>query len=226
VTPLQVAIAHGVKVGILLALIGLLARGHHRRCWAFVVYLLAITTGNCLVTFWPDLFLTEPFWVGKQALYDVLKLAVALELAYRAFRAFPGARQIARRAVFGLLLLSTAVIMAGPAHAPYRVVFDWQPRIVVGTIWIFTATALLVLWYHLPLHAWHRAILLGFTPYLVVFTTLMSVIRQHGWEIRGQISMADTLAYLGLVVWWAYAAWRPVAAPAIEEAAVSRLRLA
>ena len=41
-------------------------------------------------------FFTPSFWVLKQGVYDVLKMAIALELALRAFVAFPGAARTAR----------------------------------------------------------------------------------------------------------------------------------
>ena len=48
----------------------------------------------------------------KQGVYDALKMAIALELAWRAFEAFPGAMRTARVAVLALLAVSTVVLGA------------------------------------------------------------------------------------------------------------------
>ena len=39
-----------------------------------------------------------------------------------------------------------------------------QPRILNGTIWVFTSQAALILWYRLPVDSFHKAILIGFIP--------------------------------------------------------------
>ena len=89
---LQLLVAHAVKLALLALLAGIvLARageavlGRSRStCWRS-------SLGNILVTLWPARFFTPSFWVLKQGVYDALKMAVALELAWRAFDAFPGA---------------------------------------------------------------------------------------------------------------------------------------
>ena len=113
---LQVPLAHAVKLALVAVLAGLFLRDRARLCWSFVAYAAAILLGNTLASFWPARFYNPSFWVLKQGVYDALKMAVALELAWRAFEAFPGAMRTARRAVLALLAVSTLVLFWWLAH--------------------------------------------------------------------------------------------------------------
>jgi hypothetical protein len=216
---LQLAVAHAVKLVLVLMLAGLLRRGRVRLCWSFAAYALAILVGNSLVSLWPDRFYNPPFWVLKQGVYDLLKMAVALELAWRAFAAFPGAMRTARAVLLALLATSTLVLGALNPPSSYLTLWEWQPGTATAAVWLLTATALLVVWYQVPLHPWPRAIMLGLAPYLLVFVAALDLLRRHGWESFSEgAGLLDSLAYLSLVVFWAWAAWRrdpvPAAMPA------------
>ena len=91
--------------------------------------------------------------------------------------------------------------------------WEWQPSVATAALWLLTATALLVVWYQVPVHDWQRAIMLGLAPYLLVFVTLLDLLQRHGWTARAEVGIVDSVAYLALVVFWAWAAWRrdPVA---------------
>jgi len=95
-TSSQVLIAHAVKVLVLLTLAGIVARRRGRRCWSFLAYLITILVCNSLISLWPDTLFVSWFWMLKQALYDCFRLAIAVELSYRTFQAFPGAQSTAR----------------------------------------------------------------------------------------------------------------------------------
>jgi hypothetical protein len=222
----QLFVANAVKVLVLFTIVGILLQRRQRLCYSFLAYLVAILTGNCLVTFWPDRFFAEWFWMLKQAVYDVAKLAVALELADSAFRAFPGARATARFVLFCILVATTTAIIGVSTSASFsEVVGEWHPRILSGTIWLLTATAVLVVWYRLPVHAFQRAILLGFTSYLLVFTTALNVLRDRGWDIRPWVNTIDGLAYAGVMAWWAYATWRADEKLALAPQMLRRMQL-
>lgn len=205
---LQLAIAHAVTLALVAALLGVLVRGRLRQCWTFPVYLMATLIGNSLVSLWPDWY-TPTVWIVKQSVYDLLKMAVALELAYRALRAFPGAWRTARVVLLLLLVLSSVVLAAVTPRSSYVTVWEWQPSVVTAAVWLLTATALLVVWYHLPVHDWQRAIMLGLAPYLLVFVTLLDLLGRWGWEFRAAVGVVGSLAYLAVVLFWTHAAWRP-----------------
>jgi hypothetical protein len=208
VTFWELLIAHAVKLAILIALTFVFLRRRHRECWSFTAYLMTVLLNNSLVSFWPQTFFDRDFYVISQGCYDVLKLLIALEIAHRVFRLFPGARRLVNAVVLSIVAISTMTFLVIPRHAPYQTWFEWQPRIVASTVWLFTATAFLVLWYRIPVQRWHRDILLGFTAYLLVFVTLLGILRDHGWDLRVVIGTLDAIAYLGLVSWWAWASWR------------------
>ena len=136
-------------------------------------------------------------------------MAMALELAWRAFEAFPGAMRTARVAVLALLVLSTVALGALTPPSSYMTLWEWQPSVATAALWLLTATALLVVWYQVPVHDWQRAIMLGLAPYLLVFVTLIGLLQRHGWTARAQVGVADTVAYLALTAFWAWAVWRP-----------------
>jgi hypothetical protein len=204
----ELGLAHLVKLGLLALLVGILARRRLRLCVAFPAYVLAILVGNTLVSLAPERFYTASFWVLKQGVYDVLKMAIALELAWRALSAFPGAWRSARLVLLALLGLSTVTLAALTPRSSYRTLWEWQPSIVTATVWLLTATALLVVWHQVPVHDWQRAIMLGLAPYLLVFVTLLDLLRRHGWTLRSELGLVDSVAYLGVVLFWTWGAWR------------------
>jgi hypothetical protein len=209
---LQVLVAHAAKLALLALLAGIVWRGRARLCWSFALYVLATLVGNVLVSFWPSRFFTPSFWVLKQGIYDALKMAIALELAWRAFGAFPGAARTARAVIPALLALSTLALALLTPASSYMTVWDWQPGVATAALWLLTATALMVVWYQMPVHEWQRAIMLGLAPYLLVFVALLGLLRRHGWTLREPITTVEALAYLGIVLFWTWAAWRGDAA--------------
>jgi len=214
VNPLWLQIA---GKGVIVAIIaGIAARRRANACLAFVAYLIVVLGFESVVSLWPERFFTPMFLLAQQAFFDAAKLAVAGELAWRAFRAFPGAKAAAQRTFAIILIVTTlSVVFLVPSRdmTDYsfwvRVHLEWEPRILIGTIWLFVATARLVLWYNLPATRWHRAISLGFCAYLVVFVTGFNLLRSLGLEIGPWRGYVDGLAYLTLLLYWAYEAWRP-----------------
>jgi hypothetical protein len=209
------AIAWAVKLALAVVLVGVLVRGRARQCWSFVAYLLIVLGCGTLIAAWPSRFLTPEFWLIKQALYDSAKLVVALELAWRVVRAFPGAKRTAQGWALALLPVAVALAMGLPVTAGFDAVAEWQPRMVVGAVSLFSLTALLTLWFVLPVRPWHRALLMGFSAYLLAFTVLFGLLRLQGWDAVAWVNVADGVAYLGLSAWWAVEAWRPE--PALDE---------
>jgi hypothetical protein len=74
---------------------------------------------------------------------------------------------------------------------------------------MLTVLAGLVLWYRLPLGPLPKAILLGYAPYLLVFTIGMSLLFGTGHpQIRAWVGYIDTAAFFLLVNYWCRVAWR------------------
>jgi hypothetical protein len=206
----RILIAHAVKVVLVAALAGLYARRRSGRCHAMVAYLWAALLGNSLTTFWPDIFFNYAFWMRRQALFDVLKLLIGVEIALRAFRVFPGARAAWERLLAASVVIATTLgFWFLPREAPYSVMFAHQPQINAASVWLFTVTSLVIVHYRIPVDPWHRAILLAFVPYLLVFTTTLATINALGASINPAMGFLDSVAYLVLIAYWAQTAWRP-----------------
>jgi len=224
-TASQVLIAHAVKILVLLTLAGILARRRWSSCWSFTTYLAVILVCNSLVSFWPERFYQPWFYLVRTGLYDGLKVAIAIELAYRTFQAFPGAQATARRLLLLLVIASSTVLMAIPCDSSYgAALFEWEPRILTATIWLLNALAVVVIWYRVPIHAYHKAILLGFVPYLLVFTILLRLLNHYGWAVLPVVQSAEPAAYLLLMGWWAWAAWEPEAVADVSPEVLHRLQ--
>lgn len=206
----QLLIANLVRTAVFLIFVGLLVRRRSHLCWSFTVYLAAILMGNSMISFWPERFYTRWFFILKESVYNVLMLCVAAELTYRVFRAFPGALARARLVLAPLLAVITVGIISVPRGTDfYDIVGRYHPQIQTGVIWLLSATAVLAVWYNMPLHRVHRALLLGMSSYLIVFATLGNILRSFGYDrLRELASVVDTYAYLALVAWWAFTAWR------------------
>lgn len=221
------------NVALAVTLAGIVARRRGGDCWSFVLYLIVVLVFETAVAVWPERFFVWSVWIVKQFVYDVLKFAVAFELAHRAFRLFPGARNAARAAFLLVIALTTlAVFAATPAYAQppaatyLTALLSVEPRILNGAIWLLVVTARLVLFFQVPVSDWHRAISLGFGAYLVVSVTFMNLVRHMGWQLHPLFNLADGLAYLLLCCWWARAAWRSDDARQVVPTSVHELRVA
>jgi hypothetical protein len=201
---------------------GVVARHRVAVCYSFIPYLVTVAGSDLLIFLWPREFNAQWFWLGSQTVVSVLRFAVALELTYRTFRAFPGARGTARLVLLVVLLATFLLVVGGTqSAAPLAggetlgpLITRVQPRILNGTIWLLTAVAGLILWYRLPVHPFHKAILTGLVPYLLVFTTALNLLETEGWQIREDVNHLNTGAYVLLLGYWTWAAWRTAKAPA------------
>jgi hypothetical protein len=223
----ELLINHVMKLVLIAILVGLYARHRAHLCWSFVAYLVTGLVCNSLMSFWPDQFYRLWFYSLMQDLLNALKLAIAAELTYRAFRAFPGAAARVRILLAPVFLVPVLFVSKVPAGASYQEIIQIHlPQLQTGVIWIITAITLLIAWYRVPVHAMHRAILIGFAAYLLIFTTLLNVLRDFGFEnLRSFFNVADGYAYILLLGWWAYAAWVPARRPVLALDVLKRLQL-
>lgn len=220
-TWLETAVTTAAVLLATAAVAGVIARGRAGVCWTFVVYLGVIAVADLMMLVWPERFWRLWFYLGKEWAITVLRFAVALELTYRTFRAFPSARATARGILLLVLVVSLAIVLVGtgdlaptdgmPALGPLAT--RVQPRVLNGAIWLLTAVAGLILWYRLPVHPLHKAVLVGLVPYLLISSVSLNLIDSRGWEMRASVNHLYTLAFLLVLVYWTYAAWRPDEVP-------------
>lgn len=200
-------------VGLIVA--GLLKRGRYRVCRMFLLFVVVVYVTDVLPTLWRDRFYTSLFWLIREPLHNVLRFGVALELAYYTFRAFPGARSTARALLLFLVGSTLVAVLWATWELPRlpeysEILSRLQPRLLNGTIWLLTGIAALILWYRLPVDPMHKAILLGWVPYLLIFTVILNLAAAYGWdEFLPKVSGIYTTAYFLLLAYWARAAWAP-----------------
>jgi len=195
----------------------LLWRRHYRRMPVFVLYVGGVQVFNVV-------YMLHPTWETYMLLQIVaasLRLGLSLELTNCIFSAFPAAAVTARRVML-LILVATAVtaMATAPPNATYtRMHAESVPRMASAAIWMFTALAALVLWYRLPLAPMPRAILVGYAPYLLLFTILISLLFESGSpRVRLWVGYLDPLAFFVLFNYWLRVAWRTVPESALPAA--------
>lgn len=193
---------------MLAAVVGLLLNHRWREGYSFAIYVATVLVTQLLQVLWPGHFYTYDFWVFKEVLHAALKFAIVLELGYRILAAFPGALATGRRLALLLVGVVYAVIVGVPGGSGAEFVARVLPRVLNGTIWLFVALASIVLWYRLPIRPLHKAILLGFVPYLLVFSVAMSALDTFGWSVLPRIGYLHSVSYLLLLTYWVYAIWR------------------
>lgn len=216
---LQRVILYTVDLLIVGLITGLVVRRRYSACYSFFVQTIAVLASDLLLVFWPDRFYTKKFWLVKESFLHLLTLAVALELTFRVFRAFPGASWTARRVLIAILgltaLLAVQALPWGQSDPTSTLAEQVFPRVLNGAVWLFAGIAALILWYRLPVDPLHKAILIGSIPYLMLFTVVLNWLHTFGWEqLAEKLSYLESSAYLLVAAYWTYAAWHPSRVPA------------
>jgi hypothetical protein len=209
-TSLQALLGYVGLAILWLILVGVFWRRRYREWLLLPVFLAIIAIYSSLITLSFDRFHSPEIYIGKEALLHVVRLVMALELALRIFRAFPGAMATLRRVLLVILVVTAAVVVTGmPAEWTYEsFVGQVQPRVVNAAVWLFTGIAGLILWYRLPVSPFQKAVVLSYVPYLLIFTAVMDRLGSLGWQ-RGVVFIyLNQLAYLALLSYWAYVSWR------------------
>jgi hypothetical protein len=201
-------LSHVIGALMLVAVVGVFARGWHRRCWTWIAYAVAIIVCGGLMSIWPASFYAKPyaFWWFSRDLYAVLRILVAVEISGHVFSSFPRAERLARVLVLLLLVSSVMPIALSVSQASHTAPYL---RLNTATICLFGITSLLAVWFNLPLHRWHRAVLLGLTVQLMIFTAVLGLLDAYGWELRHVLSSLSGVGSAVLAATWAVVAWTP-----------------
>lgn len=212
-TPLQVLVGFlGVTAGSLIVT-GMLIRGWARFTVGFTFLMAFSIVVDSMILGWPSRFLTWDFWLFKQIVFDVLEVAAAIEIAYRACLGFPGAARTTRTVLFVILVATFVAVMVVPGDhgvGPAALLTGLRPRFGLGIAWLFTATAYVIRFYDLPRHPMHLEIAVGMAINLSVFSLFvdrmstidMAFASAEPW--RTLVPAADTL----ICWWWVREAWR------------------
>jgi hypothetical protein len=187
---------------------GLVYRQHVRIAWFFGAYLLAIAIPDILILRRPDLF-TWDFWLVQQLTLSLAKLALVLELTLRIFQSLPRARANVTGLQLAILLLTLVLVAARAGGGSADVALQAMPWLQYGTAFAFIAMLGGALWYYVPLHPIHRAILLALTPYLLAFTLAIRALQDWGWDVRDLANYGSGAAFIVVLAYWTREAWRP-----------------
>ena len=193
---------------------GLAVRGRWRLSLFFSAYLVSILGREILVVFWPERFFFLRFWFIFQSIHDILKFGIALEVAWRTFRAFPGASAAAKRVVVLILGLTAVSVASLPLAIPGTTVIEtavttFHPRLSDGTIWLMAAILVMAKWYHVPVHRFHTGVLTSLAVYLLFFTSVLRLFVGRDFEvIRHYVNAIDPIGFALVTCWWARIAWR------------------
>ena len=195
-------------VGVVLA--GLARRRRMTSCVSFALYLVAVGAADALIAASPTRFWRRDFWILKETVHNLLKLAIALELMVRIFHHFPTAYLSVRRAVAAVVAILGALVWSslGKGTDFRSVVGTLNPHVIDATVWLFVALGAYCLWYHLPLDSIHKAILTGLVPYLLVYSVVQKVVGAMGSERAALFNATAPYVYLAVLTYWASVAWR------------------
>jgi hypothetical protein len=220
----------GVLLALTMALAGIFARKRQSECWMLPVNLAVVLVGDTAMILFPEQLFHWKVYVLQQWIYSFCTFGVALELARRAFKAFPGAAVTARVVFLAILIVTALSIFAAtpPGNArgssfSVAAVLTLQPRLINATIWLFVAASRLVMFFNIPVSDWHRSVSLGFSIYLVISVTLLNLLKTFGFDIRSFITFFDGSAFLALCSWFALRAWQPEEAREVIPDSVRRL---
>jgi hypothetical protein len=191
----------------LMVLAGLIVRKRADACFSFVAYLASAAIGHTLLAACPRTFWTWEFLFITDAIQTGLCVAIAFEIALKAFRPLPvGYRKV--RGLLTVIAAATAVLVllfpgqTADAFDLTRVV----SRVSYGVAFLFGAFVALT-WYHgVPVDPVQRDIAIGFgyLTMLSAFTGVLSTLDPIlGW---GRYVVVK-FSYPALLIWWAWRAW-------------------
>jgi hypothetical protein len=202
---------------VAVALVGIAVRGRVHLSRAFVAYLAGVLVCNQLTVWFPGTFWTYGFWRGQEATHASLSILVAFEIALLTFAMFPVARRRVLAAMFGMLLVTLLALNVDASSSAY----PWlttlglvTPGGQAGRLWLFAIPVLVAAWHRVPLHPFHRAIVLGFGLYLAGYCCLLgfvessSATRESYLHAHAYLRAIDPIAFAATVGVWAWAAWR------------------
>jgi hypothetical protein len=203
-------------VALMFAVIaGLIARGRWRTNVFFLAYVVNGLAFNLLVGAWPACFYTRASFLVAQLIADILKVGLILEVAYRTFRAFPGAEASTRKVLIAVLVATALTLTVAPFamtgwDSYLTAIGYFSPLVNAGAIWLTVALLVAARWYRIPVHPFHVAVLTSFACYLAVLSSLSYLSARNGFDgLRVYAAVLEQAVFTLVACWWAYGAWRP-----------------
>ncbi len=154
---------------------------------------------------------TWRFWAAKEASHVVLAFALGVELSWRLLVAAPLAWVAARRWLISVILLGAALFTVPTAGT-----LELLPRLLAALAWLYAGLTLVLARYSMPLGRLHAAILLGLSPYCLLYWLSWSRVHDDT-AVAGVVNPAAFVVVLGALVW---AVWSDEPEPQVEPALV------
>jgi hypothetical protein len=148
-----------------LTLVGLCVNRRLRRAWTLPPWLLSLIGSAAVVGVCPACN-TWDFWLVKEFVHAALALLLGVELAARISQNLPRARQAARRWIVFVLVMMVVLVVTAP-EGPLTV--NVLPRLLASIAWLYTGLVVVTIRFVLPLDPLHRAVLLGLSPYMMLY---------------------------------------------------------
>ncbi len=211
-----------VPTGLFLAVLFAVVtyRRKYRYCYSFAAYLAAELTVNVVQIVRRASFESWRVFTAKEALYALLRVLILAELGLLIFRTLPRARKrVQILLAVTVFVLFVVLSMRYDTTSPYTLAKDILSRFDYVTAWGLIALLVLVVWYQLPLHFFHKAILHGMLWLLLAHFAAVYAARFLGGPLAGHLY---NTVQIGILAVWLRAAWQPDLAWESEEAAVVR----
>lgn len=204
-------------------------RDRWRRIRALPAYALVALSGAALALIWPAQLHVWRFWLAKESLVRVLGAIVLVEMLYRVVARMPTARRVADRCVIAVVLLTAGALAliprssvpVTPAADPWLLLWTLEvlPRLALGSAVLCLVALGIAFHYIVPLDPLHGAVLYGFAPYLTLYALTLGSLA--GAAEHSLANLANGIAYVLMLLLWAYAAWRREPAPGADPRVVA-----
>jgi hypothetical protein len=213
----QMFFLHVETALLALVALGMCMRRRVALCRPFFLYVLAVFVEHVLQMFWWQRFRVIGYYTFNNSTFAILKFLTAIEIWSRTFSTFPrGRARVGLVLAAALLATAVAVALTPPGLNQFRAFVGFvDPRLQAGSLFTFAILASAVAWYRVPMHPFHRAVLLGFAVYLSVHAAALSMLvwlNNSPWARHNAILLEGT-TYVTTLAWWTWAAWRPVRVP-------------
>lgn len=208
----------GDLVGVLMffLLAAIVARRRYRLSWSFFAYVLTVFVSDRLQRAVPATFDTAAVWTVKESLIGWLKVVVVAEIGLLTFSRLPRGQRLLWRVLVMLAMLGFVAMLA-PASLPRGAsTIPWVSlaRGQAAVLCLLATVVVIAAHYQVPLHPFHRGVLVGFALYMLGYAGAIACARTLGYVPAYRLFLAmDPTAYAATVGLWAWTAWRPDPVP-------------